>query len=599
VIKRRLFSKLGVGVLCTLLVAGGFQSPASAAPILVSADGETVPVATSGDSADDPAIWVNPTDPSKSIVIGNDKGDSLEVYDLSGARIQLISGAHGNVDTRTGFQLGSSTIDIAAAASSGIRVYRINPTTRQLTNITEGGRISSVSGEGFCLYRSPTSGLFYAFIITGGGLVQQVRLGDANGNGLVDGQLVRSFQVGSESEGCVADDERGLFYVSQEDVALWRYGAESTDSPSARVQVDRVGAGGNLVSDVEGLTIVNQSNGTGYLLASVQNVADPNNNYFTVYERQGANTFLKSFRVVAGPTADGCQRTDGIAAVATNLGPSYPSGLFVCQDNTNTTPGLSGNQDFKFVRLEKILTLDGSPPQDTTPPDTTITTGPTASTTSTSAAFTFTANEPGSTFFCKLDAGLEAGCTSGISYSNLALGTHHFEVRAKDPAGNFDQSPATWDWTITSSPPSDTTPPDTTITSGPPTPTTSTSASFTFTASESGSTFLCELDAGTFAACASGVSYSGLAANSSHHFEVKAKDAAGNIDQTPATWDWTITPPPPSTGIITTVAGMGGVSGFSGDGGPATSARLRAPRTMEADASGNLYITDTENHRVR
>ncbi|MCA1844169.1 MAG: phytase, partial [Actinobacteria bacterium] len=397
----------------------------------------------------------------------------------------------------------------------------------------------------------------------------------------------------------MADDERGLFYVSQEDVALWRYGAEPTDSPSARVQVDKVGAGGNLVSDIEGLTIVYQANGTGYLVASAQNVNDPQNSYFTVYERQGANTYLKSFRVVAGPTADGCSRTDGIAAVAANLGPSFPSGLFVCQDDKNTTPGSSGNQDFKFVRLENILTLDGSPPQDTTPPDTTITAGPPASTASTSATFTFTANESGSTFLCKLDAGAEAACSSGISYSSLALGTHHFEVRAKDPAGNTDPSPAPWDWTITSSPPPpDTTPPDTTITSGPPASTADTSATFAFTANESGSTFFCKLDAGAEAACTSGISYSSLALGS-HHFEVRAKDMAGNFDPSPAPWNWTITSPPPSTGIITTVAGIGGVSGFSGDGGPATSARLAAPRTMDADANGNLYITDTENNRIR
>ena len=55
---------------------------------LVAADGETVPVGTSGDSADDPAIWLNPADPSRSTVIGNDKGDALEVYDLAGNRLQ-------------------------------------------------------------------------------------------------------------------------------------------------------------------------------------------------------------------------------------------------------------------------------------------------------------------------------------------------------------------------------------------------------------------------------------------------------------------------------------------------------------------------------
>jgi myo-inositol-hexaphosphate 3-phosphohydrolase len=510
VIERRRRWRITVVALCGLLVAGSFQA-AVAAPVEVSADGETVPVTSSGDSADDPAIWVNPADPSKSLVIGNDKGTALEVYDLSGTRTQLISGGHGNVDVRPGFPLGAGTVDIAAAASSGIRVYRINPATRQLTNITDGGRIAVASGEGFCLYRSQVSGLFYAFIISQAGRVQQVRLGDADADGLVDGQLVRSFEVGSESEGCVADDELGFLYVSQEDVAIWKYGAEPGDSPSARVRVDSVGAGGNLVSDVEGLSIVYQSNGTGYLLASAQNVADPLNSYFTVYQRQGANTFLKSFRVVAGAAADGCSRTDGIAAVAANLGPSYPNGLFVCQDDSNTTPGTSGFQDFKFVRLEKILTLEsgGPPPTDTTPPDTTITSGPPASTTSASASFAFSASEAGSSFTCRLDTGTAVACTSPASYSNLAAGDHHFEVTATDAAGNPDPSPATWDWTIVLGPP----------------------------------------------------------------------------------------PPPPD--MITTVAGTGGVSGFSGDGGPATSARMRGPRTMEADSAGNLYITDTENHRVR
>jgi myo-inositol-hexaphosphate 3-phosphohydrolase/sugar lactone lactonase YvrE len=483
-------------------------------PVSVAADAETVPVTSSGDSADDPAIWVNSANPSGSLVIGNDKGTALEVYDLSGARTQLISGGHGNVDVRTGFPLGSGTVDIAAAASSGIRVYRINGASRSLTNITDGGSITGASGEGFCLYHSRVSGLFYAFIITSGGRVQQVRLGDSDADGLVDGQLVRSFEVGSESEGCVADDELGLFYVSQEDVALWKYGAEPGDAPSARVQVDKVGSGGNLVSDIEGLTIVYQSNGTGYLMASAQNVADPQNSYFTVYQRQGSNAFLKAFRVVAGTGADGCSRTDGIAAVATNLGPSFPSGLFICQDDSNTTPGASGNQDFKFVRLEKIVTLE-SGGSDADPPDTTITSGPPSSTTATSATFAFTADEAVSGFTCRLDTGAATACSSPRSYDGLTVGDHHFEVAATDLAGNTDQTAAVWNWTITSSPPP------------PPPP-----------------------------------------------------------------------PPPPATGIISTVAGTG-TAGFSGDGGPATAARLRAPRTMAADAAGNIYIADTENHRVR
>ncbi len=53
-----------------------------------------------------------------------------------------------------------------------------------------------------------------------------------------------------------------------------------------------------------------------------------------------------------------------------------------------------------------------------------------------------------------------------------------------------------------------------------------------------------------------------------------------------------------ATGIITTVAGIG-VTGFSGDGGPATAAVLSYPKGVSFDGSGNLYIADQDNHRIR
>ena len=163
--------------------------------------------------------------------------------------------------------------------------------------------------------------------------------------------------MGSESEGCVADDTTGALYVSEEDVGLWRYGAEP-GAGSARTSLDTVQPTGHLAADVEGVTLVDLGGTDGYVIVSAQNIAAPQQNYYVVYDR-ATNAYIESVKVVNGASADGCQRTDGITAYAGDLGPSFPQGAFVCQDNSNTTPGGSGNQSFKLVRLEKVVDLGG------------------------------------------------------------------------------------------------------------------------------------------------------------------------------------------------------------------------------------------------
>ena len=90
-------------------------------------------------------------------------------------------------------------------------------------------------------------------------------------------------------------------------------------------------------------------------------------------------------------------------------------------------------------------------PIDTTPPDTTITVKPAATTTSTTATFEFT-SEPGASFRCTLD-GADSACGSPKSYTGLSVGSHTFAVAAIDAAGNVDPSPATWSWTVEGSGP--------------------------------------------------------------------------------------------------------------------------------------------------
>jgi hypothetical protein len=99
-------------------------------------------------------------------------------------------------------------------------------------------------------------------------------------------------------------------------------------------------------------------------------------------------------------------------------------------------------------------TDDGSggptdPPDDNTPPDTTIGSGPSGSTTSTDASFAFASSEADSTFACSLDKAPYSPCQSPVDYHGLTTGEHSFGVRATDKAGNVDDSPATRTWTIT------------------------------------------------------------------------------------------------------------------------------------------------------
>jgi DNA-directed RNA polymerase specialized sigma24 family protein len=112
-----------------------------------------------------------------------------------------------------------------------------------------------------------------------------------------------------------------------------------------------------------------------------------------------------------------------------------------------------GSHTFKVRAKDSAGTNDPSPAQrtwkvDTVAPNTTITSGPKASTASGSATFGFSGSESGVTFECRLDGGAWRACSSPKSYSGLKNGSHVFRVRAIDEAGNADKSPDAWSWTV-------------------------------------------------------------------------------------------------------------------------------------------------------
>jgi hypothetical protein len=162
---------------------------------------------------------------------------------------------------------------------------------------------------------------------------------------------------------------------------------------------------------------------------------------------------------------------------------------------------------------------------DTIAPDTAISSGPNGATNDATPTFGFT-SEAGATFQCQVDAGAFTSCTSPFTTPALADGAHTVAVRATDTAANTDATPATRSFTV------DTVAPQTTITKRPAKRTTKRKVKFGFTASEAGVTFECKLDNRAYRPCTSPKKY--RVKLGKHTFLVRATDAAGNLDATPA-----------------------------------------------------------------
>jgi len=216
-------------------------------------------------------------------------------------------------------------------------------------------------------------------------------------------------------------------------------------------------------------------------------------------------------------------------------------------------PDMSPAECTNFLTNTTLIVPGGSQPDwgpadigpggDTTPPETTINSGPADGETITvdSTSFGFASGEANSTFECKLDGGSFQTCSSPRQLNSLANGAHTFHVRATDEAGNTDESPAMRTFTVNVGGGGDTTPPETTIDSGPTAGSTINDATptFGFSSNEAGSTYECRLDNGGFSACTSPFTTATLS-DGSHTFEVRAIDEAGNIDASPASRNFTV-----------------------------------------------------------
>jgi 3-phytase len=312
---------------------------------------ETPAVNTWGDAADDPAIWVHRRDPSKSVVIGTDKNLGLYVYDLEGRLIQtLADGKMNNVDLREGFVVDGKPRTLVAASNrtdKSIALYFLDPATRQLMRAGEPVPTGFGDPYGLCMYATADGNGHFVFVNNGGdGLFRQWRITAQGGRAVAE--QVREFSVGSQAEGCVADDATGDFYVAEEAGGFFKYSARP-DGGSSRREIDRIDGANGLKADIEGVSIWHGKGGNGYVVLSNQGADN-----YAVYRLEGDNAFVGLFHIVADPASgiDGVSETDGLDVTSAPLGARFPDGLLVVQDGRNLSP--RERQNFKFVSWRAV-----------------------------------------------------------------------------------------------------------------------------------------------------------------------------------------------------------------------------------------------------
>ncbi len=318
---------------------------------VVYASLETPPVPSTGDAADDPAIWPHPEDITKSLVLAADKKGGLMVLDLQGNQLDYIAdGRLNNVDYRPGFQDHPALSHLVAATDrthTSINLYAIDPVTLQVSRVN-ARKIPAEFFDpyGICMYRSMVSNNVYVIATNSSGLVHQWRL-FPTAKAKVDAELVRRIELESVAEGCVADDETGDLYIGEEATAVWKFNAEP-DQGSQKTAIARVEPDGELTADIEGVSIYHQADGKGYLVVSSQG-----SDSYAVYDREAPHLFRGMFRIRADINSgiDGVSETDGLDVISTPL-PGYPEGLLVTQDGRNIEP--VENQNFKFVSWTQI-----------------------------------------------------------------------------------------------------------------------------------------------------------------------------------------------------------------------------------------------------
>lgn len=350
--------KLNVAALALILMSQSAcqQAVKQEAAVVATDSSEVQPVIITDTvqfDSDDPAIWINKEDPSKSLILGTDKDENgaLYVFDLQGKIVhdKVVRNLKrpNNVDLAYGLSLNGKPTDIAITTerfTHKLRIFSL-PDMKPVDN----GGIPVFEGEtgkdyrdlmGIAIYTAST-GKMYAIVGRKNGpkdgYLWQYLLED-DGKGQVKATLVRKFGEYSgkkEIEAIAVDNELGYIYYSDEQTGIRQYYA---DPEKGNKQLALFGTTG-FKEDHEGISIYKLTDSTGYIL-----VSDQGANRFQVFSREGTkenpydHKLLKTVPVAA-------RQSDGSEVVNVRLNDTFKHGLFVA---------MSDDKTFHYYRWEDI-----------------------------------------------------------------------------------------------------------------------------------------------------------------------------------------------------------------------------------------------------
>ena len=306
------------------------------------------------DDPDDPAIWLHPSDPERSFILGTNKvlapKGALVVFGLDGAIRQTLTGLDrpNNVDIEYALDMGGgSKIDIAVVTERlkhQLRIFQIAPDGSGLTDVTATVKTQVMvdrKGEqaapmGVSLYRRPRDGAIFAIVAPKNGprdgYLAQYRLEAEGADGRVKASFIRYFGRFSgtgEIEAVAVDDELGYIYYADEGNGIHKYPADP-DQPDASREFAHFGKTG-FRADREGIAIYARQDGTGYLVCTDQIAG---NSEYHIFRREGEpgrpHDHGQPLKIVRG----GADSTDGLEITSRPAGAKFPMGLMVAMNSS-------------------------------------------------------------------------------------------------------------------------------------------------------------------------------------------------------------------------------------------------------------------------